>query len=116
MTHSLSMRRAALLVASALVALCLAMALNTSTASAVGYCGGSVVNQNQSCFGNARIFTSQSGYGRETSICLGANEVFGACSGGPGQIASKNWGFAANRVPWIRGNAAAFTVAWGDTV
>jgi hypothetical protein len=115
MTHNVSRQRIALLVASALAALCFALAFSSS-ASATGFCGGAVVNQNQTCFGAARIFTSESGYGRETSICLGANEVFGSCSGGPGQLTSKNWGSAANRVPWIRGNALTLTVAFGETI
>jgi hypothetical protein len=113
MSHRISRRFAVL--AGALATLCVALALATSSASASPYCGGQQSNQFSTCFGAARVLTGVTGHGDQTSVCVGANEVLGACSGGPGQIATHSFGSAANRVPWIRGNAQTLTTVWGET-
>jgi hypothetical protein len=113
MTHRLSRRFAVL--AGVLATALAAMALATSSASASPYCGGAQSNQFSTCFGAARVLTGVTGYGTTTSACVGANEIFGACSGGPRQLASHSFGSAANRVPWIRGNATTVTTVFGET-
>lgn len=114
MTHALS-RRVALLLAAAVATFCIALALSSSPASASGYCGGSRVNYVNPCFGAARSLAGVTGHGQSTSICVGANEISGPCSSGPGAIATLNLGSYANRVPWLTGNAMSWTIAWGET-
>lgn len=113
MTHSLS-RRLAVLLAGALATLFLALALSSSPATASPFCGGQIVQRNRPCFGAERFMNGDTGYGQETSICIGASGISGPCSAGPGQFASLN---IAPRVavPWITGNAASQTRAWGET-
>jgi len=104
----------ALLTASLALVL-MAMAFSASSASATGFCGGSRVNNINKCFGAARVFRIVQGHGDETSVCVGYNEFVGPCSGGPRVNVSWDLGSSANRSPSIKGNAAAFTTAWGET-
>ena len=113
MTHSVS-RRLAVLLTAALAALFIALALSSPPAQASPFCGGQIVQRNRPCFGAERFMNGDTGYGSETSICIGASSISGPCSGGPNQFASLN---IAPRVavPWITGNAASPTVAFGET-
>lgn len=107
-------RRLAVL-AGAVAMLCMLFALTASSASASPFCGGQRENKFETCFGAARVLTGDDGNGTETSICIGINEISGPCSSGPGAIATLNLGSAANRVPWIRGNAERLTIVHGET-
>jgi hypothetical protein len=111
-THT---QRLALLLAAGLATLLLALTLASPSASATGFCGGARVSQTQSCFGAARVFTIVQGHGNETSVCVGYNENRGPCSGGPNQNVEWNLGSAANRSPFIIGNAIRLTTAFGET-
>jgi hypothetical protein len=116
MTHASSTKkRFAALLSAAFATLLLTMAFAAPSASATGFCGGRVISQASACFGAARIFTIVQGHGDSTSVCVGYNEHRGPCSGGPGQNVSWNLGSAANRSPFIIGNAASTTVGWGET-
>jgi hypothetical protein len=108
-------RHLALLLAAALATLCIALAMSSSSASASPFCGGQTVQRNRPCFGAQRNMSGDTGFGRETSICIGANEINGPCSGGPNQMATLNIGTFRQAVPWITGNALSTTVVFGET-
>lgn len=114
MTRS-SRQRFALLAAS-LATLLVTLALASASASAVGFCGGSIVNSSQTCYGAARTFQVVQGYGESTGVCVGYNEIaYGACTSAKNVIAQWDTGSAAFRVPRIIGWSPSNTVAHGAT-
>jgi hypothetical protein len=116
MTHAVS-RRLALLLAAALIVAGAAFALtvHSAPASANPFCIGVVVQPNNPCFGAQRAMSGDTGNGSEHSICIGANEIHGPCSSGPGAIATLNIGRVIQGVPWISDNAPGATVVHGET-
>jgi hypothetical protein len=116
MTHAVSRRLALLLAAALLVAgIAFALSLHSAPASASPFCGGQVVQPNNPCFGAQRAMSGDDGNGTEHSICIGANEIHGPCSSGPGAIATLNIGTVIQAVPWISDNASGSTVVHGET-
>ena len=116
MTHARStQKRLTALVTAGLATLLLALAFAAPSASATPFCGGRIISQASACFGAARVFTIVQGHGDETSVCVGFNENRGPCSGGPSRNVEWNLGSAANRAPFIIGNAASTTRGWGET-
>lgn len=103
------------LLAGACVTLLLALAVSAPSASASPYCGGQSLTNYGICYGAARNMNGVSGYGDQRSVCVGIAPISGNCSGGPGQIASFNWGSTINSQPYIQDNAAGPTTVWGDT-
>jgi hypothetical protein len=97
-----------------LAALSLAMTFSASSASASGYCGGKVLSNFGRCIGEARLLSEVRGIGNEKSVCVGADAIFGKCSGGANQWTSANFGAAFKRSPWIEDNSAGVTTVWGE--
>jgi hypothetical protein len=109
-------RRAALLLAGALTALCLALTLSPSRASATRFCDNQTVGTNQPCFGAPRNLSSASAMGSSHSVCVGVNSTSGPCSSGPGVYAVLNLGYTAmGATPWVAINVSGSTVVFGDT-
>jgi hypothetical protein len=107
-------RRIAALVAM-LAALCVMLAIAAPSASASPYCGGTRLSNFARCVGASRSLRGTTGHGDEHSVCVGAGAIFGKCSGGPGQIATWEFGSVINAEPWIQDNASGSTIVWGET-
>jgi len=119
MAHGISRgvsRRVALLAGLiALAGASLALALGASQAQASPFCGGQTLSNYGYCYGAARNLSGDSGYGVSHSICIGADSIWGGCSGGPGQVRTMNLGYVIHAEPWIEDNAAGSTVVYGET-
>lgn len=98
-----------------LVTLCASMVMFASSASASPYCGGVRLTNYGICYGAERSMRSVTGYGQERSVCVGIAPISGNCSGGPGQLASFNWGSSIYSSPYIQDNAVGSTIVWGET-
>lgn len=125
MTHRLSHHLSVplLALAGALATLLVSLALfapssaplGPSAADASPFCGGEVRSNYNFCYGAARDLRGVSGYGEQHSVCVGAGAISGACSGGPNQIATINYGTTYHMGPYIQVNAAGATTLWGNT-
>jgi hypothetical protein len=102
------------LVVCVIAVLAATLGLMSTSAAASPFCGGSSVNNANSCFGAARAMSGANAYGETTSVCVGADSINGTCSPGPNQFAIVNTN-SGTHYPWVRGNAASFTIAWGNT-
>jgi len=102
------------IAALAALAFAFASALAASSASADPFCGGQTVNTSNWCYGAQRALSGDNAYGTSTSVCVGWDGIFLACSSGPGQIATAT-GASGVHAPVVRGNAASFTTAYGNT-
>jgi hypothetical protein len=101
------------LLLSVVAALLVTMALAASSASAVGFCGGSTVNNANKCWGNSRAMNGATAHGNSTGVCVGADLTQGTCAP-TNQIASVTMPYGPHS-PWVIGTGSSFTFAWGNT-
>jgi hypothetical protein len=101
------------LLLSVFAALLVTMALAASSASAVGFCGGSTVNNANKCWGAPRAMSGATAHGNLTGVCVGADTYSGTCAP-TNQNASVSVPYGTH-YPWILGTAGNFTYAWGDS-
>jgi len=111
---SQSMARRLAVLAGLFATLCVSLALFAPSASASEYCGGWLGAYGQ-CYGNARSLNGVSGYGEQHSVCVGIEAIGRVCSGGPGQIATYNFGSTVYYRPRIENNAAGNNLVHGNT-
>jgi hypothetical protein len=103
-------QRLTLLLTTGLATVLVALAFTSASASAIDFCGGQTVNNQQSCFGAARSFYWIRGAGRSTGVCVGYNEIFLQCSGGARSFAEYRFGSYIYANPRISGNSPSNTV------
>lgn len=101
------------LVLGLLAALLVTMALGASSASAVGFCGGSTVNNANKCWGAPRVMNAATAHGSLTGVCVGADTYSGTCAP-TNQNASVSVPHGTH-YPWILGTGGSFTWAWGNS-
>lgn len=106
--------RRALATAGLLATLGAAMAMFAPAASASPYCGGWLGGGAQ-CNGAERSLAGVSGYGEQHAVCVWADNLGQACTGGPGGLASINYGWYSIRTPKIRNQAASANFVHGET-
>jgi hypothetical protein len=77
----ISGQRLALLLTASFATLLVALAFTSTSASALNFCGGQIVNNHQTCFGTERTFYWIRAVGNQTGVCVGYNATeFLACS------------------------------------
>ncbi len=106
--------RRALATAGLLATIGAAMALFAPAASASPYSGGTI-NGGSECHGAARSLMSLAGSGTSHAVCVWADNLGQGCSGGPGGLASVNYGSYAVRTPKIRNIGATPSFVQGET-
>ncbi len=115
-THT---QRLGLLLTTGLATLLVALALTSTSASAVDFCGGQTVNSNHTCFGTARSFEWIRAVGNSTGVCVGYNEtMYAACSVVPsaGYWAEYRFGYYVYATPRVIGMSPNNTVVgYGQT-
>ncbi len=111
-SSSLFVRLAALASALAMLYVMLTLAAPFASASSP-YCGGTLLNGHEYCFGAARNLDEVKGYSPEHSVCVGIGAESGHCSGGASQIATFSKGSVVHEEPWIQDNASGSAVVYG---
>jgi hypothetical protein len=101
------------LVLGVLAALLVTMALAASSASALGFCGGASVNNQNKCWGTLRAMSGANAYGQSTGVCVGADNYNGTCA--PTNQYATVGVPAGNHYPWVIGTGSNFTTTWGNS-